>query len=80
MLVGYRVALEVHGVREDFDFWSPGNRGPFEDWLWERLGRHSPLGWSVEIEREAEAAGVPAVDLFFSLLDEHRAERDQAKG
>ncbi|CAM5737920.1 hypothetical protein SALBM311S_03747 [Streptomyces alboniger] len=80
MLIGYRAALEVHGVHEDFDFRGPGDPGPFEDWHRERRGFDSSLGWPVEIEREAEAAGVPAVELFFSLYDEYRAERDQAKG
>ncbi|MGW7460349.1 hypothetical protein [Streptomyces sp. NPDC054797] len=50
--------------------------GPFSEWLWPRLGMRyaSALGWAVEIERAAEAAGTPAVDLFFELLDEFRAE------
>lgn len=80
MLIGYRVALGVHGIPEDFDFWSPGSQGPFAEWLWQRLGRSSPLGWAVEIEREAEAANRPAVELFFSLLDEYRAERSGTNG
>ncbi|MFG2380836.1 hypothetical protein [Streptomyces avermitilis] len=81
MLIGYRVALGVHGIPEDFDFWSPG-QGPFAEWLWQRLGHKYPsaLGWAVEIEREAEATNESAVELFFSLLDEFRAERSEAKG
>ncbi|MFF8531967.1 hypothetical protein ACF07B_08290 [Streptomyces sp. NPDC015532] len=77
MLAGYRVALAVHGIAEDFDFWSPDCQGPFAEWLWKRLGRHSSLGWAAEIEREAEDSDTPAVELFFSLLDEYRAERSQ---
>ncbi|QDN87469.1 hypothetical protein FNV68_20160 [Streptomyces sp. S1D4-23] len=65
---------------EDFDFWNPGCQEPFAEWLWKRLGRHSSLGWAAEIEREAEASNTPAVELFFSLLDEYRAERGQPKG
>ncbi|MFJ7302383.1 hypothetical protein [Streptomyces sp. NPDC099088] len=82
MLIGYRAALGVHGIPEDFDFWSPGSRGPFAEWLCQRLGHKtpSPLGWAVEIEREAETTNKPAVELFFSLLDEYRAERSEAKG
>jgi hypothetical protein len=75
MLIGYRAALAVHGIEEDFAFWSPGTQGPFAEWLWQRLGRHSSLGWAVEIEREAREAGVPAVELFFGLWDEYRRER-----
>lgn len=31
-----------------------------------------------EIEREAEASETPAIELFFGLLDQYRAERRQA--
>ncbi|MGY0068595.1 hypothetical protein ACWZEH_17640 [Streptomyces sp. QTS137] len=80
MLAGYRIAMEIHGVHEEeYDFWSPGSQGPFTDWLRGRLGRESALRWATEIEREAEAAGVPAVELFFSLLDEYRAARSAGR-
>ncbi|MFD9218746.1 hypothetical protein ACFWDI_01640 [Streptomyces sp. NPDC060064] len=77
MLTGYWVALQVHGVEEQFDFW---RTGPFAEWLWKRLGMSysSALGWAVEIERAAEAAGRPAMEMFFDLLDEFRAEGDEA--
>nr|WTB31871.1 hypothetical protein OG781_22425 [Streptomyces sp. NBC_00830] len=54
--------------------------GPFSEWLWLRLGMQysSPLGWAVEIERAAEAAGIQPLDMFFDLLDEFRAGRDDA--
>jgi hypothetical protein len=71
MLVGYRVAFEVHGVAEEFDFWP---QGPFSEWLWVKLGRHSSLGWAAEIEREAGAARVHPMAKFFALLDEYRAD------
>jgi hypothetical protein len=73
MLTGYWVALEVHGVGEEFDFW---HTGPFSQWLWKRLGMPygSALGWAVEIERAADAASRPAMEMFFDLLDEFRAE------
>ncbi|MFK0229720.1 hypothetical protein ACIQUL_28570 [Streptomyces sp. NPDC090303] len=77
MLTGYRVALGVHAAEEDFDFWSPGTQGPFGEWLWRRNGETSALGWAVEIEREAEAEGIPAMELFFTLLDQFRSERGQ---
>jgi hypothetical protein len=70
MLSGYRIALGVHNIEEPFDFW---NRGSFSEWLWQRLGRHSSLGWATEIEREAEQADRPAIEMFFELLDEFRA-------
>ncbi|MFE2522867.1 hypothetical protein ACFXEL_01345 [Streptomyces sp. NPDC059382] len=73
ILYGYRVATEVHGAPSMKIF---EHVGPFSEWLWPRLGRQYPsaLGWAVEIERAAEAAGTPAVELFFELLDEFRAE------
>ncbi|HCU48979.1 MAG TPA: hypothetical protein DGG94_04085 [Micromonosporaceae bacterium] len=72
VLIGYRVALEVHGIGEEFDFWPDG---PFAQWLWTRLGRHSSLGWAAEIGREAEAASISPLDLFFTFVDEFRADR-----
>jgi hypothetical protein len=78
MLTGYWVALEVHGVEEEFDF---RHIGPFADWLWKRLGMSyaSALGWAVEIERAAEELGRPAIELFFDLLDEFRCEGNGAE-
>ncbi|MCT9138958.1 hypothetical protein [Streptomyces violarus] len=74
MLTGYRVALGIHDIAEPFDFWNPGMPGPFSEWLGWRLERHSALGWAVEIEREAEQADRPAMEMFFELLDEFRAD------
>ncbi|MCX4763276.1 hypothetical protein OG562_20345 [Streptomyces sp. NBC_01275] len=73
MLTGYRVALGVHDITEPFDFWNPGGQCRFSDWLWQRLGHNSSSGWAVEIERTAEQAGRPAMEVFFELLDEFRA-------
>lgn len=78
LLHGYRVAMEVHGIEEDFPFWTPGGQAPFDAWLCERNGRASSLLWAVEIEHEAEAAGTPAIELFFTLLDQFRAQREQS--
>ncbi|GHA52576.1 hypothetical protein GCM10010329_86880 [Streptomyces spiroverticillatus] len=39
----------------------------------------SNLGWTIEIERAAESTGTPPMEMFFSLLDEFRAERDHAQ-
>ncbi|MFJ8826402.1 hypothetical protein ACIREE_32110 [Streptomyces sp. NPDC102467] len=75
MLLGYRLALNLHGLDEDWPFWNPGSQGLFAEWLWQRLGRHSAAGWATEIEREAQAADQEPLDLFFSLFDEYRAER-----
>ncbi|MEU3479173.1 hypothetical protein ACI2LO_16405 [Streptomyces sp. NPDC033754] len=74
ILYGYRVASEIYGPEAVTDF---EHQGPFAAWLWPRLGMRygSPLGWAVEITKAAEAAGRPAVDLFFDLLDEFKAER-----
>ena len=79
MLIGYQAAMTVHDIEEDFPFWRPGNEGPFTEWLWQRLALHSSLDWAAEIEREAQD-GAPAVELFFSLFDEHRRERHPAEG
>ncbi|MGA5058581.1 hypothetical protein ACPB99_14245 [Streptomyces pseudogriseolus] len=77
ILYGYRVACEIHGVPAQTDF---DHLGPFSDWLWPRLNMpySSSLGWAVEIERAAEAAGIPSLTMFFDLWDEFRAERDGA--
>ena len=79
ILTGYWVALEVHGVEETSDF---VNSGPFAERLWNRLGMAYPsaLGWAVTIEREAEAAGRPAMEMFFELLDEFRAADGRFRG
>ncbi|MEU9705288.1 hypothetical protein [Streptomyces sp. NPDC047981] len=77
MLLGYRVAIEVHNAEEDFPFWTPGGDTPFDTWLNERNGRGSAVRWPAQIEHEAETTGTPAVELFFSLLDQFRAERQQ---
>ncbi|MEU2156877.1 hypothetical protein ABZ532_18000 [Streptomyces sp. NPDC019396] len=77
ILYGYSVACEIHGVPvvKDFDHF-----GPFSEWLWSRLGMQysSALGWAVEIEQAAEAAGLQSLDMFFELLDEFRAARATA--
>jgi hypothetical protein len=75
MLVGYRVALAVHAVEEPFDFWPTG---PFAEWLWEKRGASSPLGWAQEIERESLVANREPMEVFFALLDEYRAGLDQS--
>lgn len=73
MLIGYRVALGVHQVDEQFDFWP---EDLFKEWLWRRLGQHSSLGWAAEIERETPAGSTPVRE-FFRLLDAFRAEQDR---
>ncbi|MGW3747184.1 hypothetical protein ACWD62_43525 [Streptomyces sp. NPDC005146] len=77
ILFGYSVACEIHRAPAMTDF---DHVGPFSEWLWPRLGMRysSPLGWAVEIERAAEAAGIQPLDMFFDLLDEFRAGRDDA--
>ncbi|WP_143202971.1 hypothetical protein [Streptomyces sp. CB02261] len=77
MLIGYSVALTVHDAEEDFPFWTPGRESPFDTWLRKRNGYESSLRWSAQIEREAAAVGMPAIELFFTLLDQFRAECGQ---
>ncbi|MGJ6970014.1 hypothetical protein ACSDR0_49980 [Streptosporangium sp. G11] len=74
MLVGYKLALDVHGVKERFDLWP---NGPFSEWL-ARYGRSSALGWAAEIERQVEPGTTP-LDAFFAFLDEYRAEQGEDK-
>ncbi|MFF4168865.1 hypothetical protein [Streptomyces sp. NPDC001744] len=80
VLLGYRVAMAVHDAEEDFPFWAPGGDTPFDTWLNERNGRPSALRWSTQIEREAETTGAPAIELFFTLLDQFRAEQQRSAG
>ncbi|MFJ9347885.1 hypothetical protein [Streptomyces sp. NPDC101237] len=79
ILIGYRVALGIHDIAEPFDFWNPGTQGDFSEWLWQRLGRHSSLGWATEIERDAERLGRPGMEMFFELLDEFRTSNHQLR-
>ncbi|MGX1471496.1 UNVERIFIED_CONTAM: hypothetical protein RKD50_000304 [Streptomyces canus] len=73
-LTGYRLALGIHDIAEPFDFWTPGSQSRFSEWLCQRQGSPSSLGWAAEIEREAERSGRPAMEMFFELLDEFRAD------
>ncbi|MET8078329.1 hypothetical protein [Streptomyces sp. NPDC005303] len=74
MLTGYRLALGIHDIAEPFDFWTPGGQSHFSEWLCQRQGRPSSLGWATEIEREAERSDRPAMEMFFELLDEFLAD------
>lgn len=67
VLIGYKVALLVHGVDEEFAFWPDG---PFDRWL-ERHGMRSGVGWAVEIQRRTPPDRC-AVREFFEYLDEFR--------
>ncbi|WP_329374913.1 hypothetical protein [Streptomyces sp. NBC_01483] len=69
--------LSDDDIADPFDFWNPGSQGRFSEWLWQRLDRHSALGWVAEIEREAEQVGRPAMEMFFEFLDEFRAGNHQ---
>ncbi|MER5707332.1 hypothetical protein [Streptomyces sp. NPDC002122] len=77
MLGGYRVAMAVYNTEEDFPFWTPGGISPFDTWLGQRNDCLPSRGWAVEIEREAETTNTPAIELFFTLLDQFQAERQQ---
>ncbi len=68
MLVGYSVALDVHGVDEEFAMWPSG---PFAMWLQDRYGWGMALGWARAIEEHAD--GEEPLTVFFRLLDEYRA-------
>lgn len=67
MLWGYGVALQVHGVSEPFPF---GSERAFSDWLHDRFGWGTNLGWAHAIQ---ENAGDQApLDFFFQLVDDYR--------
>ena len=69
ILIGYSVALDVHGASAEFDL---GPVGPFAQWLQSTRGWSMSLGWAAAIERRAQD-GETALDAFFRLLDEYRA-------
>ncbi|MFI6148969.1 hypothetical protein [Streptomyces sp. NPDC051109] len=71
ILVGYRVALGVHSIDEPFAFWPEDH---FTQWLHERHGMSSSLGWAAEIERTTPPDS-PPVEAFFRLLDQYRVEQ-----
>jgi hypothetical protein len=71
ILIGYSVALDVHDAPEDFDL---GPVGPFAQWLQSTRGWSMSLGWADAIERRAQD-GETALDTFFRLLDECRAQK-----
>lgn len=70
ILLGYGVALSVHGVNERFDL-GPG--GPFAEWLLAGHGWSMSTGWASAIERHAD--GEEPLMVFFRLLDEYRANQ-----
>ncbi|MGC7097089.1 hypothetical protein ACPZ19_20645 [Amycolatopsis lurida] len=69
ILVGYSVALAVHGVDEKSAMWP---NGPFAQWLETRYGWSLALGWAHAIEEYAD--GAEPLPVFFRLLDEYRTE------
>ncbi|SDP82774.1 hypothetical protein SAMN05421507_11620 [Lentzea jiangxiensis] len=69
ILLGYGVALEVHGVNESFHL-NPG--GPFGEWLHARFGWSMSCGWAQAITENAGTED-PLV-LFFDLVDEYRTD------
>ncbi|MCY0933858.1 hypothetical protein [Streptomyces sp. H34-S4] len=69
LLVGYRAALQVHHLDEDFAFAPAG--GPFAEWLSATRGWSMARGWASAIERQLPDE--PALDAFFRLLGDFRA-------
>jgi len=67
MLLGYGIALKVHGVDERFPFDPVGD---FAVWVRERFGWGMSCGWAHAIEENAGAE--EPLDLFFRLVDEYR--------
>ncbi|MGW4211562.1 hypothetical protein ACWEIJ_26450 [Lentzea sp. NPDC004789] len=68
-LRGYGMALEVHGIGEQFPF---GAHGAFNDWLAARFGWGMSCGWAHAIEQNAGPED--PLELFFRLVDEYRAD------
>lgn len=73
ILTGYWVALQVHSVPEEFAL---GPRGPFTRWWESKYGWGMSLGWAFAIEQHLHD-GETAMDAFFRLLDEYRAENER---
>ena len=71
IVIGYSVALDVHGLSEEFDL---GPVGPFAQWLQFTRGWSMSLGWAAAIEQRAQDDET-ALDAFFRLLDEYRAQK-----
>ncbi|WP_328962366.1 hypothetical protein [Streptomyces virginiae] len=71
ILFGFDLALQMHGnTGTPFD-----DQGAFRDWLRHQInGQYGSLIWGYAIELEAKDRGMPAMDLFFELLDKFRAE------
>ncbi|ANN21588.1 hypothetical protein SD37_06175 [Amycolatopsis orientalis] len=68
ILIGYSVALDVHGIDEKPVMWPDG---PFAQWVQSRFGWSMSAGWAFAIQAHAE--GEEPLEVFFRLLDEYRA-------
>ncbi|MET9263955.1 hypothetical protein [Amycolatopsis sp. NPDC004079] len=68
ILFGYGVALDVHGLDEEFALWPVGS---FARWIEARFGWSMAAGWAVAIEKHADCE--EPLNVFFRLLDEYRA-------
>ncbi|MFI5545665.1 hypothetical protein ACIA6E_18035 [Streptomyces sp. NPDC051815] len=72
ILLGFDLAVEMHGAAGATLF---DDDGAFREWLRHQInGQYGSLIWGYAIELEAKDRGVPAMDLFFELLDRFRAE------
>ncbi|WP_404958324.1 hypothetical protein [Streptomyces sp. 147326] len=72
ILFGFDVAMQISGNPDGTPF---RTYGPFAEWLRDHIGEGcGSLTWGYAIELTAEDRGVPAMDLFFELLDKFRAE------
>ncbi|WP_327384124.1 hypothetical protein [Streptomyces sp. NBC_01207] len=70
LLYGFEIALQMHG-----NTGTPFDGRAFSDWLRHQInGQYGSLVWGYAIELEAKDRGMPAMDLFFELLDKFRAE------
>ncbi|MFE5555232.1 hypothetical protein [Streptomyces sp. NPDC056544] len=72
LLDGFELAMEMSGKPDSTPF---GPRGGFIEWLRGQInGQYGSLIWGYAIELEAGDRGMPAMELFFELLDKFRAE------
>ncbi|MFF1904677.1 hypothetical protein [Kitasatospora sp. NPDC058218] len=67
-LSGYSLALQIHGVDEDFAL-DPA--GPFTNWLSWNFGTSLSHGWEAAVE-SLKHEGESSVEAFFRLLGEFR--------
>ncbi|KOU20116.1 hypothetical protein [Streptomyces sp. WM6368] len=72
ILLGFDLAVQIHGTAGATLF---DDDSAFRKWLYHQInGQYGSLIWGYAIELEAKDRGLPAMDIFFEILDKVRAE------